>query len=342
MSILYKKQNQIDNSFSRIFSVLEHDLKKVDEIIIANSSGDAQLIQDISTHINYAGGKRIRPILTLLSSKICNYNELEKHNYNLAAAVELIHTATLLHDDVVDEGELRRGKKTANAIWGNKASILVGDYLLSTAFQLMVKSNSLEVLDLLSSTSRIMSNGEVMQLMSSTDINIKEETYLQIISQKTAILFAAATSVGAIISNADKEKQKALYDFGINLGISFQIMDDILDYSSSNEILGKAIGDDFFESKITLPIIIAYNKANEAEQKRIKKIFGANLMNDEKDYALLDEMMVLINKYDTISQSIAKSMEYHKKAVENLAIFSDCEEKSMLISIVDYAVSRKK
>lgn len=342
MSVLQEKQNQINDSFAKIFSILEHDLKKVDAIIIANSSDDAQLIQDISTHINYAGGKRIRPILTLLSAKICDYKGDGKQHYNLAAAVELIHTATLLHDDVVDEGELRRGKKTANAIWGNKASILVGDYLLATAFQLMVKSDSLEVLDLLSRTSRIMSNGEVIQLMNSTDINIKEETYLQIISQKTAILFAAATSVGAIISNSDSQKQKALHDFGINLGISFQIMDDVLDYSSSNEVLGKAIGDDFFEGKITLPIIIAYNHASESEQKRIKAIFAANLMNDEKDYTLLDEMMVLINKYQAIQLAIAKSMEYHQKAVENLALFANSEEKSMLISILDYAVSRKK
>lgn len=342
MSILQKEQTQIDNSFFQIFSALEPDLKKVDEIIITNSSGDAQLTQDISKHINKAGGKRIRPILTLLSSKICNYKSSEKQHYNLAAAVELIHTATLLHDDVVDEGELRRGKKTANAIWGNKASILVGDYLLSTAFQLMVKSGSLEVLDLLSNTSKIMSNGEVMQLMNSTDINISQEIYLQIISQKTAILFAAATSVGAIISNSEKSKQQALHDFGINLGISFQIMDDVLDYSSSSQVLGKEIGDDFFEGKITLPIIITYEKADDAEKKRIKQIFNANLMSEEKDYALLDEMMSLVNKYKAVALSTDQALEYHQKAVENLSIFDNSLEKEMLISILDYAVSRKK
>ncbi len=342
MSVLYKEQEKTSNAFSRIFQSLEADLKVVDDMIINNSSGDAELIKDISRHITSAGGKRVRPILTILSAKICNYDISKQQHLNLAATVELIHTATLLHDDVVDEGELRRGKKTANAIWGNKASILVGDYLLSTAFQLMVKTGSLAVLDLLSNTSRIMSNGEVLQLTNSTDIKISEEKYLEIISQKTAILFAAATSVGAIISDSNIEKQKALHNFGINLGIAFQIMDDVLDYNSSSDILGKEIGDDFFEGKITLPIIVAYEKADQVEKKRIKQIFNENLMSEAKDYNLLKEMINLIRKYKTIDLSIDKSMQYHQKALDNLSIFDDCEEKEMLISIVDYAVKRKK
>ncbi len=269
MSISVKKQQKSNSKFSQIFSDLKPDLDKINQIILDNCSGEADLIADIGRHIILPGGKRIRPILTILSSYICNYSNPQNHHYNLAAAVELIHTATLLHDDVVDNGELRRGKKTANSIWGNKASILVGDYLLSTAFQLMVKSNSIKVLDLLSNTSRIMSDGEVMQLMNSSDIDIKEDKYIQIISQKTAILFAAATSVGAIISNSSAQEEQALYDFGINLGIAFQIMDDILDYSSSSNVLGKEIGDDFFEGKVTLPIIIAYEKANNDEKKKL-------------------------------------------------------------------------
>lgn len=343
MSKLIKKPEEISNIFAKIFKTLENDLKKVDQTIINNSSDDAQLIKEITNHITSAGGKRVRPILTILSAKLCNYDVKNSNNHiNLAAAVELIHTATLLHDDVVDEGELRRGKKTANAIWGNKASILVGDYLLSTAFQLMVKCGSLPVLDLLSSISRTMSNGEVLQLTNSTNIEIEEEQYFEIISQKTAILFAAATQVGAMISNVDKNKEQALQKFGDNLGIAFQIIDDVLDYSSSSQDLGKEIGDDFFEGKVTLPIIITFSKANEAEKKRIRQIFNENLISEEKNYDLLTEMMDLIKKYQAIELSLQKAMQYRQKAADNLEYFADCEEKEMLISIVDYAVTRKK
>jgi octaprenyl-diphosphate synthase len=336
-------QNQLkENSFSDIFKYLEVDLKKVDQIIIDNCQGDAQLISDIAKHIVLSGGKRVRPILTILSAKICGYNSQKNHHHELASAVELIHTATLLHDDVVDESMLRRGNKTANATWGNKASILVGDYLLSTAFQLMVRSGSLKVLDLLSFTSRIMSDGEVMQLMNSTCIDIQQEKYLQIISQKTAVLFSAATSVGAIIAGVDAKKEKDLYDFGNNLGIAFQIMEDVLDYSSSNEVFGKEVGDDFFEGKITLPVIITYEKASKEEKERIKEIFSDNLMSDEKNQDNLKEMMLLINKYQSIQASIDHSMSYHKKALNNLSQFDDSQEKQMLISILDYAVRRKK
>lgn len=329
-------------SISEIIAFLEKDLKKVDEIILNNTNGEAELIGEIAKHIIFSGGKRVRPILTILSAKICGYKSNKNHHYNLAAAVELIHTATLLHDDVVDESALRRGKKTANSIWGNKASILVGDYLLGSAFQLMVKSQSLKALDLLSQTSKVMSDGEVMQLMNSTDINISKEKYLQIISQKTAILFAAATGVGAIISNADLTKEQALYDFGINLGVAFQIVDDVLDYKSSKEILGKEIGDDFFENKITLPIIITLEKANKEEKLQIKKIFQQNLMNEEKDYDLLQQIMDLMQKYNAIELATKEALSFHQKSLDNLAIFNDCQEKQALIEISNYAVARNK
>jgi octaprenyl-diphosphate synthase len=339
-----KFQNKTKDIYtlSDIFSYLERDLKKVDQIIIDNSKGDAQLISDIAKHIIMSGGKRVRPILTILSAKICNYDSSDNQHHNLAAAVELIHTATLLHDDVVDEGLLRRGKKTANALWGNKASILVGDYLLSTAFQLMVKSKSLKVLDLLSYTSKVMSDGEVMQLMNSTDIDISKEKYLQIISQKTAILFSAATSVGAVVSDSSSRQEKALYDFGTNLGIAFQSMDDVLDYSSSKEVLGKEVGDDFYEGKITLPIIITYAKSDDEEKLRIKEIFSENLMSDKKDKSLLSEILSLVTKYQATELSVSQAQLYHQKALDNLSIFPDTKEKRMLASIVDYAASRKK
>ena len=336
------KENSVPNKISTIFSRIQPDLEEVNKIILNNSKGESKLISEIAQHIMLPGGKRIRPVLTILGAKICNYNTNLKQHYNLAAAVELIHTATLLHDDVVDESHLRRGKKSANAIWGNKASILVGDYLLSTAFQLMVKTGSIKVLDLLSNTSRIMSDGEVMQLMNSTDIQISQDKYLQIIEQKTAILFAAAATSGSIIADANSDKEKALYDFGINLGVSFQIMDDILDYSSSSNVLGKDVGDDFFEGKITLPIILAYKDSNNIEKKRIEEIFQYNISQDIKDNQLLEEMTSLIEKYNSANKSFAIAQLYHKKALDNLNIFDQSEEKDSLMALADYAISRIK
>jgi octaprenyl-diphosphate synthase len=259
----------------------------------------------------------------------------------LAAAVELIHTATLLHDDVVDESNLRRGKPTANSVWNNKSSILVGDYLFSVSFQLMVKDGSIEVLETLSKTSGIMADGEVMQLMNSNDVKITQEDYLDIISCKTAILFSAATKVGAIITNQNEEKKKNLNDFGNNLGIAFQIIDDILDYKSDEKTLGKKIGNDFFEGKVTLPIILTYNQANDLEKAQIQKLFTNNLINEEDDPKSFEEIMSLINKYDTLNQSTQIAINYQNLAKEKLNSFPDGEEKSMLISILEYGISRK-
>ncbi len=332
-------QNDI---FAQINSSIADELKAVNQTIIDSSHGKAGLITEVTNHLVSSGGKRIRPILTILSAKLCGYNAGMRH-CNLAAAVELIHTATLLHDDVVDGSDLRRGRKTANSIWDNKASILVGDYLLSVSFQLMVKDGSLDVLDTLSKTSGMMADGEVMQLMNSNDIEISEEKYLEIISYKTAILFSAATKVGAIITNQEPLKQKALSDFGDNLGIAFQIIDDVLDYNADEKTLGKKIGDDFFEGKVTLPIILTYKKATDAEKERIKEMFSNNLISniDEKDEKSFDEIMSLINKYDGLKDSVAKALSYQNLASDNLKHFPDGPEKSMLLGILEHGISRK-
>jgi octaprenyl-diphosphate synthase len=333
--------NSNNEIFVQISKNIALELESVNQTILDSSEGRASLIGDITTHLVSGGGKRLRPILTILSSKLCGYESGNRH-CNLAAAVELIHSATLLHDDVVDESSLRRGRKTANAIWDNKASILVGDYLLSVAFQLMTKDGSLEVLELLSRTSGIMSDGEVMQLMNSNDIEISEETYLQIIASKTAILFSAATKVGAIITDCDESKKKSVADFGSNLGVAFQIIDDVLDYCADEKVLGKEIGNDFFEGKITLPIIITYKKADEADKLRIKAIFANNLISDEKDDSLFAEIMELIKKYDGLEESFQKAIYYQNIAIKNLEPFPDNQEKSMLMSILEYGVLRKK
>jgi octaprenyl-diphosphate synthase len=333
--------NPSQDLFAKIAKHLAQDLEQTNKIIIESAAGKADLISQITNHLVLSGGKRMRPILTILSSKLCGYSEGSRH-CNLAAAVELIHTATLLHDDVVDGSDLRRGKKTANALWDNKSSILVGDYLLSSAFQITVKDGSLEILDILSKTSGIMADGEVMQLMNSSDIDILEDKYLEIISYKTAILFSAATSIGAIITNSEKEKQKALADFGSNLGIAFQIMDDVLDYSSSQQELGKDIGNDFFEGKVTLPIILTYKNASNDEKSRIKEIFANNLIaGDKKDQKSFDEIMRLINQYNSLDEACKKALHYKNLAERNLQIFPDILEKSMLLEILEYSVLRK-
>ena len=332
----------MSNIFDQIKTNLKDELSQIDQVIINSSKGKADLIAEISQHLVLSGGKRIRPILTILCAKLCGYKSGTRH-CNLGAAVELIHSATLLHDDVVDDSKMRRNQKTSNAIWGNKASILVGDYLLSVAFQLMVADGSLKVLDLLSRCSSIMSDGEVIQLTNSHDINISQEKYLEIISYKTAILFSASCKVGGLICEVDETKQQNLNNFGNNLGISFQIIDDILDYDATLENLGKDIGNDFYEGKITLPIIITRTLANEFDNKEIEKIFAENLLNPEqKNQENFKKIMNLIEKYDTLNKSKLVAVEFYNQAKKNLQNFPDCLEKEMLINILEYSISRKK
>ena len=323
-------------SFQNIIDDLTGDLKEVDKIILEFAQGKSPLIQEISNHLVASGGKRIRPILLILSARLFSQNPV----FNLAAAVELIHTATLLHDDVVDVSEVRRGKKTANAIWDNKASILVGDYLFSIAFQLMVRSNNLAVLDLLARTSSTMADGEVMQLENSSDIKISEEKYLEIIFGKTAVLFSAACEVGALANNRSDLEIKSLREFGKNLGIIFQIVDDVLDYSASEKILGKDIGNDFFEGKVTLPIILLYKAASDADRKIITEIFSKNLIASQKNESDFEAILSLIEKYKSFDLSKEMAIRYKLLALQNLDIFPDSKIKSSLIAVLEHALAR--
>ncbi len=327
------------DKFQNIISELAPDLKKVDEIILEFAVGKSPLIQEISNHLISSGGKRIRPILLILAAKLCGTKSGSDHQ-NLAAAVELIHSATLLHDDVVDTSQVRRGKKTANAIWDNKSSILVGDYLFSIAFQLMVRSKNLRVLDLLAKASSIMADGEVMQLESSSDVALSQKKYFEIIFGKTAVLFSAACESGALINNRPEPEVSALREFGKNLGIIFQIIDDVLDYSSQEKILGKEIGNDFFEGKVTLPIILTYKNASEAEQKLIHDIFEKNLFAAEKNQNDFTEILSLIEKRNGIDLAKASISRYHASALKNLEIFPDSVSKQNLIAILNYSSER--
>ncbi len=338
------------NKIQEIIAALKADLEQVNSIILEFSVGKSPLIEQVSHHLISSGGKRIRPILLILASKMCSdqagrvllQNGSVARHHNLAAAVELIHSATLLHDDVVDTSEIRRGKKTANAIWDNKPSILVGDYIFSIAFQLMVRDGNLRVLELLAKSSSVMADGEVMQLENSSNIDITEEKYLEIIFGKTAVLFSAATECGALVNNRSKAEISALRDFGKNLGIVFQIIDDILDYKAQEKDLGKDIGNDFFEGKVTLPIIFAYKKADDSDKKLIKNLLEENLMTAQKDQNKYLAICDLINKYNGFEDSFALAEKYKNFAIKNLKIFSDSIYKENLLDILLYSFSRKK
>ena len=281
---------------------VEEKLVLVEEKIKLKLSSKVSLVDEMTSYHLRTGGKRLRALLTLGAAKICGYSKGGR-DINLAACVELIHAATLMHDDVIDNGEIRRGKKTLNLVWGNQSSILIGDYLLSRCFEMMVEDGNLEILKLLSSTSAEISQGEVLQLQHKGEIDMLEETYLKIISAKTASLFAAATKVGSILANKENKIKEALEFYGKNLGLTFQIADDTLDYNSELKFFGKKIGNDFYEGKVTLPIILLYQKANKDEKFELKKL----LQKDERNEEELKKVLLMIKNYNIISSCYTKA-----------------------------------
>lgn len=315
-------------------SFIKDDLVQVDRVIMDRMGSKAAIIPLMVSHLVSSGGKRLRPSLTLVCASMCGYSG--KRHINLAAAVEFIHTATLLHDDVVDESVLRRGAETANQRWGNKASILVGDFLLGQAFRLMVDDGSLAALKILSDASAVIAEGEVMQLAASNDLSTTELTYSDIITAKTATLFAAACEIGAVIANRPETEQAALRNFGLNLGIAFQIADDALDYSAKQEELGKTIGDDFREGKITLPVIHAYNQGN-AEERTFWEAVIQEKQQSENDLA---KGLRYINAHQSLSYAMQRAALYVAKAREALAVFSSGKEKEILLNLLDFSVNR--
>ena len=272
MGSVIKLSKKINNSYLELKKSVEDKLVMVDERIEQKLQSNVDLVKKMSSYHLSTGGKKLRALITLGSSKLCGYYKGSR-DVNFAACVELIHSATLMHDDVIDNGEIRRGKKTLNKIWGNQSSILVGDYLLSRCFEMMVEDGNLEILKLLSSTSASISQGEILQLQHKGDVDMLEETYLKIISNKTAALFLAAAKIGSIITAKENKYKDALESYGKNLGLTFQIADDTLDYNSDLKIFGKNIGNDFFEGKVTLPIILLFQKINENEKELLKYFF---------------------------------------------------------------------
>ena len=281
------------------------------------------------------GGKKLRAMLTLSSSKLCGYLKGGR-DINLAACVELIHAATLMHDDVLDNGEIRRGKKTINSIWGNHASILVGDYLLSRCFEMMVEDGDLEVLKLLSSTSSKIAQGEVLQLQHKGEADLLEETYIDIINLKTASLFSAATKTGACLSGSNEKEKKALESYGRNLGLAFQIADDALDFYAKEKLFGKEIGKDFFEGKVTLPMIIIFQKGNK-EEKNFLDVIMKKEKRSEKDFS---DTLSLINKYKALEATFKKAEYFVNVSYDALAIFPDNEDKKILQNLTSFSLNR--
>jgi len=335
MGTVVQLKKQINNSYSELKNSVEDKLVLVEERIKTQLTSKVELVEEMTAYHLNTGGKRLRALLTLGSAKLCGYLKGGR-DINLAACIELIHAATLMHDDVIDNGEIRRGKKTLNFVWGNQSSILVGDYLLSRCFEMMVEDGNLEILRLLSSTSAQIAQGEILQLQHKGEIDMLEETYFKIILAKTGKLFAAATKVGAILGNKNNKIKEALEFYGKNLGLTFQIADDSLDYNSELNLFGKKIGNDFYEGKITLPIILLYQKANDAEKIKIKEFFTKK-NRDEKNFKVILE---LIKKYNIISQCYKKAEHFIDLASNSLSIFDNSDEKIILEKLTSFSLER--
>jgi len=335
MGTVIQLKKKINNSYFQLKESVDEKIVLVEEKIKSKLVSNIDLVQKMTDYHIQTSGKRLRALLTLASAKLCGYTKGGR-DINLAACVELIHSATLMHDDVIDAADLRRGKKTPNSIWGNQSSILIGDYLLSRCFEIMVEDGNLEILKLLSSTSAQIAQGEVLQLQHKGEIDMLEETYLKIISSKTAALFSAATKVGAILSNTQAREKDALGFYGKNVGLTFQIADDTLDYNSELKIFGKNVGKDFFEGKITLPIILLFQKINTLEKKKIESFFKQDIRSTT-DFSFT---LSLIKKYNIISDCYKKADHFINLASNSLSIFKESKEKAILESLTSFSLER--
>ncbi|KAF1689593.1 polyprenyl synthetase family protein [Pseudoxanthomonas taiwanensis] len=316
----------------RIQALAAADMAAVDALIRRRLASDVVLINQIAEHIINAGGKRLRPMLVVLAGQATGGAGPDHHQ--LAAIIEFIHTSTLLHDDVVDESDLRRGRSTANAIWGNAASVLVGDFLYSRSFQLMVELDRMEVMRILADTTNRIAEGEVLQLLHVRNPDTDEAAYLRVIERKTAVLFAAGTRLGALASGADEAVQQALYDYGMNLGYAFQIADDVLDYTADAAELGKNLGDDLAEGKATLPLIRAMDRSDAATRERLRRIV------QEGDTSAMAEVLAAIHATGGLEYSRQRAMDYARAAEAALSILPESEAVAALRGLARYAVER--
>lgn len=317
-----------------LMSLVEGDMKRVNDLILSKTGSDVQMIPEVAKHLIDSGGKRLRPMLTLAAAQMCGY-EGEGH-ITLAASVEFMHTATLLHDDVVDESDMRRGKLAARMLWGNEASVLVGDFLLGQAFRMMVDVGSLQALDVLSHAATVIAEGEVLQLSTAKNLETTEDDYLQVIRSKTAALFAAAAEVGPIIAGESQSVVNGLRSYGNNLGLAFQLIDDALDYGGNAHDLGKNTGDDFREGKVTLPVLLAYRRGDDQERAFwVKCLAESQIAEDDFDQAI--ELMA---RHDAIADTVARARHYAEMAKDALGTLPNSDHKNALVEVLDFCVSR--
>ena len=322
-------------SLDGILELIGNDLKKVDKEFRKNLKSNVPIISAIGEHLLCSGGKRYRAKLLLLSAKLCGYRG-DRH-VSMASLIEFIHTATLLHDDVVDRAELRRGMDSANSIWGNEASVLVGDFLFTKCFTLMVENGNWKVLHTISKATMTMAEGELAELMKTNDLSLTEKNYLSIITRKTASLISAATQIGAILGNVSKEKERALSHYGIGVGIAFQLIDDNLDYTSNEEEFGKKIGIDLQDGKITLPLIFTLQRCNQEERECIQKTVESHPITKEAFFRVVE----IIEKYRGVDYTWKKAKKYVERAKDHLQVFRNSKEKRALCSLADYVLERR-
>jgi len=319
--------------FDDIRSLLNADLAQTDKVLVERLSSNVALINQMSSYIIGAGGKRLRPLLLLLCARATGYKGV--HHHLMAVVIELIHTATLLHDDIVDESATRRGKDTANEVWGNAASVLVGDFLYSRAFEMMVEPNSMRIMQILSKTTNSIAEGEVLQLLNCQNAQLTETEYFQVIERKTACLFQAATQIGAILSAANEQQELALKDYGLHLGNAFQIIDDVLDYESDFETMGKEVGDDLSEGKTTLPMIYALeNTSGETQALLISAIENA-------DNTHIDQIIEILSSVNAFDYTRQKAQESANLAKQSLNAIPDSDFKTALTLLCDLSLQRK-
>lgn len=322
------------DNIDRLVALLRDDMTRVNETILSRTGSEVAMIPEVAQHLISSGGKRLRPMLTLAAARLCDY--AGQGQVKLAASVEFMHTATLLHDDVVDESDMRRGKPSARKVWGNEASVLVGDFLLGQAFKMMVEVGSLQCLDVLSTAAAVIAEGEVMQLAAAKNTSTTEDEYLAVIRAKTAALFAAAAEVGPILAGSDEARQKACRSYGLNLGIAFQLIDDALDYGGTSSKLGKNVGDDFREGKITLPLVLAYRRGTDTE----RTFWRRAIEQGESDDAQLERAIELLKKHHAIEDTVERARHYGAMAKDALALFPASEMRDALDEVVDFCISR--
>ncbi len=321
-------------SVAPLVALTAPDMERVNKLILSKAGSDVEMIPEVANHLISSGGKRLRPMVTLAAAMMFGYRG--ENHVKLATSVEFMHTATLLHDDVVDESDLRRGRKTARTIWGNQASVLVGDFLLGQAFRMMVDVGSLDALDILSTAASVIAEGEVMQLAAAKNLETTEDEHLAVIKAKTAALFSAAAEVGPVIAAASKASRAALRSYGMNLGLAFQLIDDALDYGGSSTELGKNVGDDFREGKVTLPVILAFRRGTAAE-----RLFWKEAIEGEKtDDASLERAIGLMKRHGAIADTIGRARHFGGIARDALAPLEETPHKAALLEVIDFCINR--